>query len=43
MITRINQGILSGELAMLSGGFSDTANDRMQDPQTVKSAAPPKK
>mgnify|MGYP003679147138 FL=1 len=43
MITRINQGMLSGELAMLSGSFSDTANDRMQDSKTIKGATPPKK
>ena len=42
MITRINQGILSGELQMLSGSFTDTANDRAVDPQAIKSA-PPKK
>jgi hypothetical protein len=34
MIQRINQGILSGELRMLAGSFSDTENDRMQDPKT---------
>ena len=32
MINLINQGITSGELNLLTGTFSDTANDRMQDP-----------
>ena len=35
MIQQINQGILGGELKMLSGTVSDTENDRMQDPQTI--------
>jgi hypothetical protein len=34
MITMINQGILSGELTLLSSSMSDTYNDRMQDVQT---------
>jgi len=37
MLSQINQGILSGELALLSSTTSDTTNDRMQDvtqPQT---------
>ena len=37
MLSQINQGILSGELALLSSTKSDTTNDRMQDvtqPQT---------
>jgi hypothetical protein len=38
----INQGIIQGELGLLSGSFSDTKNDRQQDPQTVKGAAPQK-
>ena len=44
MITRINEGILNGELQLLTGSFSDTANDRMQDPQTVQrsSQKPPR-
>ena len=42
MLSLINQGIISGELQLLSGSFSDTANDRMQDPKTVRGAAPPK-
>jgi len=32
MINLINQGITSGELNLLTGTFSDTANDRMQEP-----------
>jgi|TARA_B110000902_G_C14096778_1_gene509060 hypothetical protein len=32
MINLINQGITSGELNLLTGTFSDTSNDRMQDP-----------
>ena len=39
----INQGILQGELALLSGSFSDTKNDRQQDPQTIKGSAAPQK
>tara|TARA_R110001583_G_scaffold26456_2_gene95173 strand:+ start:4510 stop:5205 length:696 start_codon:yes stop_codon:yes gene_type:complete len=39
MLSLINQGILAGELALLSGSFSDTQNDRQQDPQTIKGAA----
>ena len=31
MLSQINQGILSGELALLSSTKSDTTNDRMQD------------
>jgi len=31
MISQINNGILAGELKMLSGTTSDTENDRMQD------------
>tara|TARA_R100000995_G_C3472026_1_gene118842 strand:+ start:235 stop:948 length:714 start_codon:yes stop_codon:yes gene_type:complete len=38
MIQRINQGILGGELQLLSGTISDTMNDRMQDPQTIARA-----
>ena len=34
MIQRINQGVLAGELKIISGTVSDTTNDRMQDPQT---------
>ena len=43
MLSLINQGIISGELQLLSGSFSDTTNDRMQDPKTVRGVAPPKK
>jgi hypothetical protein len=32
MLNLINKGITSGELTLLSGTFSDTLNDRMQDP-----------
>jgi|TARA_R110000744_G_scaffold371898_1_gene483190 hypothetical protein len=35
MIQLINQGIMGGELKLLSGTVSDTENDRMQDPQTI--------
>ena len=42
MLSLINQGIISGELQLLSGSFSDTENNRMQDPKTVRGAAPPK-
>ena len=35
MLSLINQGILAGELRLLSGSFSDTENDRMQDPKTL--------
>ena len=30
-----NTKILNGELALLAGTFSDTENDRMQDPRTI--------
>ena len=36
MIERINTGILSKELSLLSGSFTDTVNDRTQDPKTIK-------
>ena len=35
MTQLINNGILNGELALLAGTFSDTENDRMQDPRTI--------
>jgi hypothetical protein len=31
----INSGLINGELGLLSGTFSDTSNDRMQDNKTV--------
>ena len=34
--------MLAGELALLAGSFSDTANDRMQDPKTIGAKAPQK-
>jgi len=34
MVNLINQGITGGELTLLSGTFSDTTNDRMQDPSS---------
>ena len=37
MLSQINQGILSGELALLSSTISDTTNDRMQDVTQPKS------
>ena len=43
MLSLINSGIISGELQLLSGSFSDTENNRMQDNKTVRGAAPPKK
>ena len=43
MLSLINQGLINGELAMLSGTFSDTENDRMQDPKTVRGVSAPKK
>ena len=39
MINLINQGITSGELTLLSGTFSDTLNDRAQDPQSQAGGA----
>ena len=42
MLSLINSGIISGELQLLSGSFSDTQNDRMQDPKTIRGAAPQK-
>ena len=36
MLALINQGILNGELRLLASTVSDTANDRMQDPQSIK-------
>ena len=41
MITRINQGILSGELQLLSTSQSDTSNDRMQDPSRAQIPSKP--
>ena len=35
MLNMINKGILEGELALLAGTFSDTENDRVQDPKTI--------
>ena len=35
MLNLINSGILNGELQLLSGTLSDTANDRMQDPKSA--------
>ena len=43
MLSLINQGILNGELALLAGTFSDTENDRMQDPKTIRGVGAPKK
>ena len=43
MLSLVNQGIIAGELALLAGTFSDTENDRMQDPKTIKGAAAPRK
>tara|TARA_A100001201_G_scaffold104015_1_gene89216 strand:+ start:86 stop:787 length:702 start_codon:yes stop_codon:yes gene_type:complete len=43
MLSLINSGLVSGELQLLSGSFSDTENDRMQDNKTVRGAAPPQK
>ena len=42
MLSLINQGILTAELQLLSGSFSDTENDRMQDSKTIRGAAPQK-
>ena len=38
MINLINQGIINGELTLLSGSVSDTTNDRMQDVSMQKPA-----
>ena len=35
MIQGITAGLMNGELRLLAGSFSDTANDRMQDPKTI--------
>tara|TARA_R100000908_G_C3752176_1_gene146686 strand:- start:629 stop:1342 length:714 start_codon:yes stop_codon:yes gene_type:complete len=35
MIERVNSGLLSKELSLLAGSFSDTVNDRAQDPKTI--------
>ena len=42
MLSLINSGLVSGELQLLSGSFSDTENDRMQDQKTVRGVAPKK-
>lgn len=39
-LSLINQGITQGELALLSGSFSDTANDRQQDKETIRGGSP---
>lgn len=39
MLSMINQGVLAGELSLLAGTVSDTENDRMQDPKTIKSTS----
>ena len=41
-LSLINQGILAGELSLLAGSFSDTENDRQQDPKTIRGASPKK-
>ena len=43
MLSLINQGIIAGELALLAGTFSDTENDRMQDPKTIRGVGTSKK
>ena len=35
MLNLINSGLINGELGLLSGTFSDTSNDRMQDEKTT--------
>lgn len=35
MLNMINSGLINGELGLLSGTFSDTANDRAQDDKTI--------
>lgn len=42
MLSMINAGLVAGELQLLVGSFSDTENDRMQDPKTIRGAAPQK-
>ncbi len=42
MLSLINAGLVAGELQLLTGSFSDTENDRMQDPKTIRGAAPQK-
>ena len=42
MTQLINNGILNGELALLAGTFTDTENDRMQDPRTIGAKGPSK-
>ena len=36
MVAQINQGIMAGELRMLSGTFPDTENDKQQDKMPVQ-------
>ena len=36
MLNLINSGLINGELQLLAGTFSDTENDRMQDPKTIR-------
>ena len=41
MVQAITLGMASGELQLLSGTFSDTVTDTMQDPNTVGKGSPP--
>ena len=43
MLNTINSSLINGELALLSGTFSDTANDRAQDPKTITRSEPKKR
>ena len=44
MISAVSAGLISSELQLLAGTFSDTANDRMQDSKTIAApkVSPPK-
>ena len=40
MISSVSAGLISSELQLLAGTYSDTLNDRMQDPKTIAGKTP---
>ena len=41
MVQGITQSLMSGELRLMAGTFSDTENNRAQDDKTIGGGAPP--